>query len=99
MLASWIAKISAWLAEVAAIDCFIERHEIHALPHIKTYPVCDRPLCGSYRYHASAKPTIPSLHLLEKYNPCLSYVEDNVVYASHRSNVGWLDKIYISLIH
>ena len=56
----------AWLDEVAAIVFFIERYEIDAPPHINTYPVCERPLCGSDRYPSSAKSTNPSMHLLEK---------------------------------
>jgi hypothetical protein len=35
LLASWIAKIFAWLDEVAAIVCFIQHHEIDAPPHNK----------------------------------------------------------------
>jgi hypothetical protein len=38
-LASWIARISTWLDEVAEIVCFTERYEIAVPPLVNTYPV------------------------------------------------------------
>ena len=38
-LASWIASISAWLEEVAAIDCFVDLHDIVVPPYVNRYPI------------------------------------------------------------
>ena len=54
LLVSWRAIISAWFEEVATSVCFWDRHDIAIPPTVKTYPVCDRTLWGSDKYHASA---------------------------------------------